>query len=198
MQLLKSDGTPGKILQDLIALRRKIGGFQAKKLANGPQYAVKSAKELFIKLREAGDELGMPMVGAPVNQSVFLEPTDRGSKVVITTTVRFMSSDGTYVDYVGTGGGMAPDDKGAGKANTYSKKVACLEGLGIPDAELPDTDDEEILPHVYDLIGRINAAKSMTDLRALKSDLESLKTSDKEHVMPAYIRRAGELKKENV
>lgn len=195
MSILRHDGTPGKILQDIIAVRKYIGGFQAKKLANGPQYPVKSAKELFIKLREAGDELGMPMCGSPVAQDVKVEPTDRGSKVVITTTVRFMSSDGSYVDYVGTGGGMAPDDKGAGKANTYSKKVACLEGLGIPDAELPDTDDEELLPHVYDLVERVNKAKTLADLKAMKPELEKLtKAHEKEAVMPAYIRRAGELK----
>jgi hypothetical protein len=194
MKLNTDDGRPGKILSDLVALRRAIGGFQAKKIANGPQYAVKSAKELFIRLREEGDVLGMVMVGAPVHQEVKPEPTDKGSKCVITTTIRFMSSDGTYVDYVGTGGGQATDDKAAGKANTYSTKVAVLLGLSIPDAEMVDTDDEELSQKVMDLTGRINRCSTLAELKALRPELDALNDRDKESVGPVYIRANGALK----
>ena len=49
---------PPQIHAGLIALRKAIGGLQAKKQANGPQFAVKSAKDLGIKLRDALDETG--------------------------------------------------------------------------------------------------------------------------------------------
>ena len=191
MSIYLNDGKLGKILTDLIALRRAIGGFQAKKLAAGPQYPVKNAKELFIKLREEGDVLGMPMVGSIVHQNVMYEPTDKGSKCIITSTVRFMSSDGTYVDFVGSGGGQATDDKAAGKANTYSKKVACFEGLALPDKELIDTDDEELHTNVYDLIGELQRTMSMDELKALKPKLEALKPHEREAVLPTYIKMAA-------
>lgn len=183
-----------KILSDLKRLRKKIGGLQAKKIAGGPQYAVKNARDLMIKLRDAADELDMPLAGSIVAQDVRVEATERGTKVTITSTVRFMSDDGSFVDFVGTGGGMAPDDKAAGKAHTYSWKTAIVNGLCLPDAEMVDTDDDELLPHVYDLTERINKAKTMDELKALKPELEGLKDHEKTAVMPAYIRVAATLK----
>lgn len=139
-----------KITSDLIALRRKIGGLPAE-AKQGVMYKVKSAKELHIKLREAADELNMPLAGAIVQQSTeqmpVIQGTDRNGKpttfflVACVTTVRFMSDDGSYEDFVGSGNGGGNDDKSGGKASTYSWKDAIIKGLCLPDEEMVDTDD---------------------------------------------------------
>ena len=77
-----------KILSDLLQLRKKIGGLKAEKKAVGPAYAVKSAKDLMIKLRDAADELHMPLAGAVVHQDIFTEPWEKGTKVTVTSTSR--------------------------------------------------------------------------------------------------------------
>lgn len=194
MSYRTTSGTVGKIGNDLIRLRKKLGGLEAKKIANGPMYAVKSAKDLMIKVRDAGDELGMLMCGSVVHQEVREMPTDKGTKVSITSTVRFMSSDGTYVDFVGTGGGMAPDDKAAGKAHTYSWKVAIVTGLSLPDKEMVDTDDDEILPYVYEIVGKINRSTTMDQLKALKPEIIALKDHEQTYIMPIYMTQSGFLK----
>jgi hypothetical protein len=55
-----------------------------------------------------------------------------------------MSSDGSYVDFVGSGHGSSSDDKAGGKASTYAWKDAIIKGLSMPDADMADTDDESV------------------------------------------------------
>ena len=177
----------------MVQLRRKIGGLKAEKKAAVP-FPVKSAKDLMIKLRDAADELNMPMAGAVIHQDVNSESSDRGTKASVTSVVRFMSDDGSYIDFVGSGGGMATDDKAIGKAITYSWKSAVVPGLALPDADMVDTDDESVQPYVFDLIAKINKTSSLVDLKALRNELNELTDKEKEKVLPVYIRRSGELK----
>lgn len=146
MSVYLGNGNPGKILEDLPKLRDHIGGLVARQ-RNGVMYNVKSAKELVIKMREAADELGMVMVAAPVDIKIEHLPMMKDSKdrdvlvCSVTGTYRFMSSDGSYVDYIGIGYGTSNDDKAAGKASTYAEKDATTKGLCLPDDEMVDTDD---------------------------------------------------------
>jgi hypothetical protein len=135
-----------KILTDLIALRRAVGGLKAEK-KKGVMFPVKSAKDLMKKLRTEADELNMPMAGAVIHSTTFqLDGIEVFNKPGIgchtTVTVRFMSSDGSYVDFAGSGHGTSNDDKAGGKASTYAWKDAVVKGLSLPDDDMVDTDDE--------------------------------------------------------
>ena len=136
-----------KIWTDLVELRRKIGGLKAERKP-GVTFAVKSAKELMIKLRDAADDLQMPVAGAIVesitfglgdNFQVFGKP---GIGCHTSVKVMFMSSDGSSVTFAGSGHGTSNDDKAGGKASTYAWKDAVVKGLSLPDDDMVDTDDE--------------------------------------------------------
>ena len=126
----------------LLALRKKVGGLQAKKTTGGPSFAIKSSKELEIKLRDACDELGIPVCG-PVGVDGGNIDVDRGTAAFVKVVQRIGCSDGSYIDFVGIGHGADTQDKAAGKASTYARKDALTKGLIAPDKEMPDTDDEE-------------------------------------------------------
>lgn len=143
-----------KILSDLIELRAEIGGLRAEK-KNGVMYPVKSAKDLMLKLRKAGDELKMPVIAGVVNQTVtqlegvefYRKSVDKNVPGVgchVVCTIRFVSSDGSHMDFVGSGHGTSEDDKAGGKASTYAWKDAVVKALSLPDDEMLDTDDESV------------------------------------------------------
>ena len=143
-----------KVLSDLIELRDEIGGLKANK-TNGVMYPVKSAKDLMLKLRNAGDKLKMPVVAAVVNQTVtqlegvefYRKSIDKNVPGVgchVVCTIRFVSSDGSHMDFVGSGHGTSEDDKAGGKASTYAWKDAVVKALSLPDDEMLDTDDESV------------------------------------------------------
>lgn len=181
-----------KIDSDLIALRKKIGVLQAKKV-NGVPYAVKSARELFYKLRLAADELGMVEAGSLKMVHLIPENSEKGTKACAVVTVRFKSSDGSYEDFQGGGSGMAPDDKGANKAITYASKNAVVMALCLPDAETVDSDDESIPDEAYNWIDKIEAVDSKGALEDLKVQLGKLPANIKQHTIAAFTKKKAEL-----
>lgn len=152
MEEKKAEAKPTpKILDDLIKLRESIGGLKSKK-TEYITYPVKSAKDLMDKLRKGADDLGMICAGAVVKQEVVqlqgiefyrakLGKNVPGLGCHCISTVRFMSSDGSFFDFVGSGHGTSEDDKAGGKASTYAWKDAVVKALSLPDAEMVDTDD---------------------------------------------------------
>jgi hypothetical protein len=200
-----------KIYKDIISLRELIGGLQAKKKDNGPKFAVKDAKELMLKLRAAGDKLGMPIVGAVVSQTTHHYPTRDlgvnkygtamfGTMVHVTSTVRFMSDDGSFIDVVGSGHGGDDQDKAGGKASTYAWKDAILKGLSIPDAEMLDTDDEQPFQSFQKttLVSILNSIASVTSRDAAKAlyksiDLDSYSDYEADQINKAMQDKLNEL-----
>jgi hypothetical protein len=139
----RSDSPPligGLILQ----LRRKVGGLKARRQANGPAFAIKSAKDLMDKIRAGADELGLLIYVA--GQDGGNIDAERGTMAWVKALVRVAAPDGSFVDLIGCGHGADRDDKAAGKASTYAWKDALIKGLCLPDAELVDTDDESGVP----------------------------------------------------
>lgn len=205
-------GEPGKILSDLKALRDEVGNLEAKK-RDGVMYKVKSFEELDVKLRLAADKLGMPMAGSPVAQSVThytpIEGVNRNGQPQITfvvhciSTVRFMSDDGSYVDFVGSGHGGGTDDKSGGKASTYASKDAILKGLRIPNDAIPDTDDEEgKLPAPPSLKMVLDAVKSSMTLDELEeaktlAGMGKWNTDEEDKIKTEFLRRKAALVKSN-
>ncbi len=133
---------PPQIPLKLIALRKKVGGLQARKQTGGPAFAIKSSKELEIKLREACDDLDIP-VCSPVGVDGGNIDADRGTVAFVKVVQRIGCMDGSFIDFVGIGHGADAQDKAAGKASTYARKDALSKGLIAPDKEMVDTDDEE-------------------------------------------------------
>ncbi len=136
----EATGTP-KILTEMVLLRKAIGGLKSEKKA-GVMFAVKSAKDLYIKLREALDELGMSAF--PVHHQVTNIPVAEGTACSVTVTYRVVASDGSFVEFVGSGHGFDKSDKALGKASTYAAKDALTKGLCLPDKDMVDTDDESL------------------------------------------------------
>lgn len=176
------DTEPKKIYTDLIALRKKIGGLKAEK-KGGVMFPVKSAKDLMDKLRKAADELNMPMAGAPVAMEFSDRATDKGTIVTCKTTVRFMSDDGSYVDFTGFGQGGDTQDKAGGKASTYAWKDGVVKPLSLPDADMVDTDDEqfplekpepvkEVTRPLRKVIDMFQAATTKADLEAARNEVK--------------------------
>jgi hypothetical protein len=198
----------GQIQKDLLELRRKIGGLVAE-AKQGVMYKVKSAKDLHIKLRAAGDELKMPLCGAIVNQFVHnLDPiagfNRKGEPQTtfiahVVSTVRFMSADGSFVDFVGSGHGSGTDDKAGGKASTYSWKDAIIKGLCLPDEEMEDTDDAPgTLPAPPSLKMVLDSIKSSMNLNELEeakllASMVTWNTDDQALIKTNYIKRKAAL-----
>lgn len=135
-------------------LRIEVGAVQAKKMAGGPMFPVRGAKDLNQKLADALNKLNMQ---APVHkQDVTLIETNnipdnkngKGTAPVFRTlahvkaTVRLIAPDTSFIDVVGSGHGGDVDDKAGGKASTYAWKDALLKGLCIPHEDMVDTDDD--------------------------------------------------------
>ncbi|MBA2630531.1 MAG: hypothetical protein H0U84_05875 [Thermoleophilaceae bacterium] len=130
-------------------LRKLVGGLEARKVAGGPRFAIKSAKDLMDKLRDALDAL--EMVDFPVNLVGGNVPLGvdedgaalEGTLAFLMATIRIGAPDGSYIDIVGAGHGADQQDKAGGKASTYAWKDAHIKGLDLPDSDMVDTDDEE-------------------------------------------------------
>jgi hypothetical protein len=141
------------IFHKLIELRRQISGLKARKSteAYGPQFPVRSSKELMDKLNAALNNLDLlayPVditlvsMEVPATTDKQGNPKMGGTCCYATTVIRVEAEDGSYRDFHGMGCGADRDDKAGGKASTYAWKDALLKGLSIPDAEMVDTDDE--------------------------------------------------------
>lgn len=189
---------PKKIYSDMVALRRLVGGLKAEKREGGPRFAVKDARVLMEKIREAADTLNMPIAGGVVAQTVehypVREVTDKYGAVKyftvvhVVATVRFMSDDGTFLDFVGSGHGMDDQDKAGGKASTYAWKDAIIKGAAMPDAEMVDTDDVgDVMPagrsKVAPFIDRANRAESLEELKDINKEFNEKRWGPTENDM---------------
>lgn len=200
-----------KILSDLIELRRKIGGLKAEKKAGGPNFPVKSAKDLMVKLRDAADEIGMPVAGAVVGQDFYYYPiitgVDKYGNTQYTTVVhcvcrvRFESSDGSFREFTGSGHGADTQDKAGGKASTYAWKDAVTKALSLPDAEMVDTDDEAApittskAPTYGEVLKAIKSAENLKQLEAVKllAQRAKLSKSQTTKLQAQFLARREEL-----
>lgn len=189
-------------------LRREIGGLEARKSSGGPNFPVKSAKELEQKLQPALDKLGLSLscvydVGHVDLASV---PATGNGKVVrsacwVKCTVRFCAEDGSYLESQGAGGGLDADDKAYGKATTYSRKDAILKMLAVPEKNMIDTDDEsdtgddpvKLDDEANTLLLSILGAKGKDDLQKLVPACKKAPAQYQPTLMAAYTRRLKEL-----
>lgn len=145
---LKPPNVDSRIFKDIIALRKGIGGLKAVKAVAKPgektvPFAVKSAAVLMSKFRKGLDKLNM--LCYPVHTEYSLIPKEKGAIAYAVYTVRFVSSDGSYIDVVSTSEGADTQDKAAGKCMTYGWKFAVIYTLCLPDADIKEDWGEEPL-----------------------------------------------------
>ena len=198
-----TDTAKPKIYSDLVALRKHIGGLEAKKAA-GVMFPIKNAKELMIKLRAGLDDLNMvSYVAEMAPQDIPMAPDKNGkigSGCLVYTKVTMVSDDGSFVVFCGVGHGFDRDDKAAGKASTYAWKDAIIKGLNLPDAEMAsvttatvDTDDESDIPvnpkrspkagEVAAIAAALLVATTAEEVEALSVKTKALKPS-REDALP--------------
>jgi hypothetical protein len=153
---IASSDKPPMIHDKIQALRMAVGGIEAKKQAGGPMFPVRGAKELNQKLAQALNDLDLVAPQVAQEHTHFEtgdgkipgNATNSGKPVFRTlthckATVRLGASDGSFVDFVGSGHGGDTDDKAGGKSSTYAWKDAVFKGLTVPHADMVDTDDEQ-------------------------------------------------------
>lgn len=203
--------TAPAVHEKLLEVRRLVGGLESVS-APGVQFKVRKATALLDKLRFALDTANCHLVAVKQDVTTIapntVPPTDKG-KVVrsacsITTTMRFCAPDGSYLDFVGTGGGADNDDKAAGKASTYSFKDACIKAFTMPDGEVVDTDDESDVGSVPVLsedaeawIVDVQAADTSAALKSIVTEVQAnagLQPYEKAAIGLAVRARLGELK----
>lgn len=110
--------------------------------------------------------------------------TERPSTIVTCKmTIRFMSDDGSFEDFVGFGQGGDTQDKAGGKASTYAWKDGVTKALSLPDADMVDTDDEqfplekpepvkEVTRPLRKVIDMFQAATTKADLEAARNEVK--------------------------
>lgn len=214
-------------------IRRAVGHLEAKVAGGyGPQYPVKSARELMGKLCVALDDANVlvyPVKHDFVPLENVYQKFDKNAKALVnktgtagfmTVTLRFAAEDGSFIDVVGSGHGVDPDDKAGGKVSTYAWKDAILKALTLPEEDVLDTDNDsgqggasikrgrkaktetESEPdpnHLGDeivlLTNKITACASLDELAKLRADvLEKLGSDDvKMALSPVYKTRKLEL-----
>lgn len=161
-----------QIHQKLLDIRKSIGGLKAEMKSGGPRFAVKSSKDLIIKVRDALDKTGCHAMMVKCDAK-YIE-TESGTAAEARVVMRVCAPDGSYVDFEGYGQGVATDDKAGGKAVTYAQKCAWVYGLQLPDAEMKDTDDEEGLAPVRKGTKAAKSFEVAIEQAATKAELEAL------------------------
>jgi len=106
-----------------------------------------------------------------------------GNLSTVDTTYRFVdTADGSYLDAVSSGSGTDSQDKGVGKAMTYSMKYLFLRTFAIPSGEDPDKissaelDDTDKKNAVHQ--GKIKVMQMLEDNPMLDDDYIGTITQD--------------------
>lgn len=106
-----------------------------------------------------------------------------GNLSTVDTTYRFVDTeDGSFIDAVSSGTGADTQDKGVGKAMTYSFKYLFLRTFAIPTGEDPDKissaelDDNEKAHRVYK--GRASILQLLEDNPDLSEDFKTATRMD--------------------
>jgi len=127
------------ILQRLAAVQGEVDYIQKEKKA-GMKYSIVSHDAVTAKVRPL-------MVKHGVLYYPFeMEMSQVGNRTQMRMSVRFANVDDKhdYIDVVSAGYGIDEQDKGPGKAISYSVKYALLKALGLESGDDPDEDQTTV------------------------------------------------------
>lgn len=129
--------TTRNLHQRLHAVMQAVSYIQKEKKA-GMRYSIVSHDAVTAKVRPSLIEQGI------VYYPVALEYQQDGNRTQVSLSVRFVNIDdpSDFIDVPSLGFGIDDQDKGAGKAISYSVKYAILKTLGLESGDDPDQDQD--------------------------------------------------------
>lgn len=137
------------LLQRMNLVMNEVDYVQKEKKA-GMKYSIVSHDVVTAKVRPLLVKHGI------VYYPVRIEMSQVGNRTQMLTTVRFVSIDdpADFIDVATAGYGIDEQDKGPGKAISYSVKYALLKALGLESGDDPDEDQtsEHVDPSDPDII----------------------------------------------
>lgn len=155
------------IYEKLLAARQEIGYLQKDgKVAFGStSYKAITDEKVMTTVRPILDKYGIVM---------FVESIDMSRNGTLTEAVitwRFVNAEKPDESILVQSAGQGADtqDKGAGKAMTYSRKYALLNTLLIPTGEDPDRISSEELDAKQDLEGIVKAREKVMEIAEMKA-----------------------------
>ena len=155
------------IYEKLLAARQEIGYLQKDgKVAFGStSYKAITDEKVMTTVRPILDKYGIVM---------FVESIDMSRNGTLTEAViswRFVNAEKPDESILVQSAGQGADtqDKGAGKAMTYSRKYALLNTLLIPTGEDPDRISSEELDAKQDLEGIVKAREKVMEIAETKA-----------------------------
>jgi hypothetical protein len=164
------------IHQRLAAVMRDVTYIQKEK-RQGMRYSIVSHDAVTAKVRPA--LLAAGVIYYPMG----LHMQQQGNRTECTMTVRFVNIDEPtdFIDVASAGYGIDDQDKGPGKAISYSVKYALLKALGLESGDDPDEDQEVV--HESTVVAVL---KATIGLAANLDELEK-------EVAPQIKQHAGEM-----
>ncbi len=157
------------LLQRLAQVQLAVDYIQKEKKA-GMKYSIVSHDAVTAKVRKHMVEAGV------IYYPCHIEMTQVGNRTQMTAIIRFVSTDdrNDYIDVYSAGYGIDEQDKGPGKAISYSVKYALLKALGLESGDDPDYDQDVEHKDASDpdLIA-LDDFKMAIEAAATKADLEA-------------------------
>jgi len=128
------------LLQRLALVQKDVDYIQKEK-KQGMKYSIVSHDAVTAKVRPLMVQHGV------IYYPCHLDVSQSGNRTQMTAIIRFVSTDDRddYIDVYSAGYGIDEQDKGPGKAISYSVKYALLKALGLESGDDPDEDQHT--PH---------------------------------------------------
>lgn len=161
------------LLQRLSKVMNEVDYIQKEK-KQGMRYSIVSHDAVTAKVRPVLVKYGV------VYYPVDMKMEQIGNRTQMQMVVRFVNVDDPldYIDVVTAGYGIDEQDKGPGKAISYSVKYALLKALGLESGDDPDEDQESkhidpSNPHIMAIdkfTAAVDAAKDEASLKQVLAD----------------------------
>ena len=158
------------IHQRLAKVMEKVTYIQKEKKA-GMRYSIVSHDSVTAKVRPALLEAGI------VYYPIQVQHQQSGNRTECAMTVRFVNIDdqNDYFDVETFGYGLDDQDKGPGKAMSYSVKYALLKTLGLETGD--DPDEDQVSSYRNPIVAALELA---VQLATIPSELEQVSNQIKE------------------
>ncbi len=177
------------LLQRLAQVQRAVDYIQKEKKA-GMKYSIVSHDAVTAKVRPLMVELGVLYYPAHIEMTLV------GNRTQMTAIIRFVSidDDKDYIDVYSAGYGIDEQDKGPGKAISYSVKYALLKALGLESGDDPDYDQEtEHRDSTNPDLIALDDFKTAIEAAATKPELEAAYDRHKGAIEKAAQNHAGKV-----
>lgn len=155
------------LFQKLIEARKEIGYLQKDGLVQYKEtrYKAITDEKVMTAVRPTMDKYGLVMTIDKIDMT----RTGTLTETVITWRITDADNPEDYILIQSAGQGADTQDKGAGKAMTYSRKYALLNTLLIPTGEDPDRISSDELDAKQDLEGIVKAREKVMEIAETKA-----------------------------